>query len=127
VIELAPVGRAALWRRNGGSSDSPPTVDMCPRAQRERGALMMIDESRRGQSVRACRSLQTVKTFVSKGMYGTLLYEIENGLEQKMLCVRWGDSSIGLVFPSDIEDVNTTDQPGHPPARARSPGGDVPD
>jgi hypothetical protein len=82
---------------------------------------MMIDESRRGQSVRARRSLQTAKTAITKGMHGTLLYEIEDGLEQKMLCVRWEDGSIGLVFPAAIEDVRTTNQAGHPPARARSP------
>jgi hypothetical protein len=82
----------------------------------------MIDESRRGQAVRARRSLHTATLAVTKGAHGTLLYEIEEGLEQKMLCVRWGDGSIGLVFPADIEDVRSTDPPGSPLARARSPG-----
>jgi hypothetical protein len=37
----------------------------------------MIDESRRGHSVRARRSLHTATIAVPKGAPGTLLYEIE--------------------------------------------------
>jgi hypothetical protein len=63
----------------------------------------MIDETRRGQSVRTRTTIHWTRTFIPKGQTGTVLYELEDGLNQHLLVVRWQDGSTGLVFPSDIE------------------------
>jgi hypothetical protein len=67
----------------------------------------MIDETRRGQLVKTITTIHWSHSVIPKGQTGTVLYDLDTGLNQHLVVVRWQDGNTGLVFAADIETIGS--------------------